>query len=129
LPSSEDKGTSQGEISVDRKRIEEAEQELERILGEETLPDENPPPRQKERLRRLARRVGASIRSTSEEDGKIGGRPALISEIIDNIRTALQTHSMIDACRISARSCWITLVATSISLLAMVAAWVAALAE
>ena len=111
---------------MNRRQIEEAEQELERILSKEALPDGNPPPTQKNQLRRLARRVGASIRSTSERNGRIGGRPALISEIIGNIHTALQTHSMIDACRISGRNFWIAVIASIVAFLSMVAAWVAA---
>jgi len=103
---------------MNRREIKKAQLELKQILSREPKPDGNPPDDQKEQLRKLARRVGASIRSTSERNGKIGGRPALISEIIDNIHTALQTHSMIDACRTAGRNFLIAVIAA-------VAAWAA----
>src|SRR4030042_1290823 len=81
----------------------------------------------KDRLLDIARKVGASTRSARINDN--GQRIVYndsIENLFSNVYQALDTASIIEACRISARSSWISLVATIISLLAMVAAWVVA---
>ncbi|OHB62082.1 MAG: hypothetical protein A2168_05790 [Planctomycetes bacterium RBG_13_50_24] len=81
----------------------------------------------KDRLLDIARKVGASTRSARINDnGQRIVYNASIEDLISNVYQALDTASIIEACRISARSSWISLVATIISLLAMVAAWVVA---
>ena len=75
------------------------------------------------KLRELALEVGATYMSIERQ------KTANEGELTDGIHKALQTASMIEMYRISARSLWIALAAVIISLLAMVAAWVATLAK
>jgi len=82
----------------------------------------------KEELLCVARKVGACTRSAHINDN--GDRVvynASIEDLISNIYQAINTASMIEMCRISARNFVIALGATIISFLAMVAAWVVAI--
>ena len=84
----------------------------------------------KDRLMDIARKVGTCTRSARINDN--GDRivyNASIEDLISNIYQALDTASMIETCRISARNYSIALMATFISLLAMLAAWVAVCAK
>jgi len=112
------------ESELYRLKLAEITKELPKEVGE-YLPESL-----KEGLLDIARKVGACTRSARIDDN--GNRivyNASIEDLISNIYQALDTASMIETCRISARNFWISLVATIISLLAMVAAWVAALAK
>jgi hypothetical protein len=103
-----------------RLELTEITKELPKEVGE-CLPEGL-----KERLLDIARKVGACTRSARIDDnGKRIVYNASIEDLISNIYQALDTASMIETCRISTRSFWITLVSTIISLLAVAAAWVA----
>ena len=114
------------------KEIQKKREKLACILGEENTES------RLKKLQELAKEVGASItrveRVETQRDvmGAVTYKPSneiTETEIVHNINFALQTETMIEMCRISARSHWIALVATIISLLAMVAAWIAAFAK
>ena len=100
-----------------------------RDLVERWHPTTEPQPEEvtKGDLQELARKVGASTRSVciDPKTNLPAGYPAGIGELIDNIHQALQTASMIDACRTAARNFWIALAAVLVSLVSAVAAWVA----
>jgi len=117
-------------ITMTRTQIAEYRQRLRNILGQTT--DE------KERLNKLedlAKEVGAGYvntkivgSSTIEESmGKATytyHNTISESEIVLNINNALQTETMIDVCKISARGNWIAVVVGVIAFLSAVAAWV-----
>ena len=111
-----------------RKEIEQKKARLVEILKEG-----NSDKRRKD-LEELAKIVGASITRMGKTpchqniDGKIcytTSNEITETEIVHNIQFALQTETMVETCRISARNFWVALVATVIALLAMFAAWAA----
>jgi hypothetical protein len=86
------------------------------------------------KLRELALEVGATYISVERQ------KTANEGELTDGIHKALQTASMIEMCRISARNFWVAVIASivafisvligsAISFLSMVATWVAALVK
>jgi hypothetical protein len=90
-------------------------------------------------LRGLAKKVGASAQRVFFNNTVSGTKPvcddAAIPELAYNIHFALQTASMIDACRTAAKNHEITVAAMKeaaksqrISKYAMIAAWIAAIA-
>jgi hypothetical protein len=92
-----------------------------------------------EKTRDLALEIGASIwrihpfKDSDVTETTIDGtkiniketKEATTAEMVHNIHYALQTATMIEMCRISNRNFWIALIATVISPLAMLAAWMA----
>ncbi len=72
-------------------------------------------------LRRLALEVGASHLSVT------GNRTANEWELVFNIRTALQTASMLDACKAATKAWIVALFAALASMLSAIAAWAAIL--
>lgn len=108
------------------KEIEEYQKKLQEIIDRPKQPDGNPAKGTKGDLQELAKKVGASTRAVyTGEGGKQLGYDAGISDLIDNIHTALQTAAMIDACRTASRNFWIAIVAAIIATLIALAAWVA----
>ena len=71
------------------------------------------------KLRELALEVGATYMSMERQ------KTANEGELTDGIHKALQTASMIEMYRISARNFWWVVIASIIAFLAMLAAWVA----
>ena len=94
-----------------------------------------------EETRDLALEIGASIwrihpfkdsdvRALTYDETKIKireAKEATTAEIVHNIHYALQTAAMIDMCGTANRNWIIAIIASSITLLSMTAAWVAAL--
>jgi len=70
-------------------------------------------------LRRLALEVGASHLSLT------GNRTANEGELVFNIQTALQTSSMIKACKAATKAWIVALFAALASMLSAIAAWAA----
>lgn len=81
----------------------------------------------------LAKKIGASTTNRDKGHGK-----ATIPQLVENIDSALQTASMIETCRIASENCDIVQratkaaichyrIAAGIAILAMIAAWVAAI--
>jgi hypothetical protein len=110
------------------KEIEKKRKELTEILAQENAE------KRWERLQKLAREVGASVTRMGKTpihqniDGRIcytTSNEITETEIVHNIQFALQTETMIEVCRTSAKNFWVALVATVIALLAMFAAWAA----
>jgi len=116
-----------------RKEIEEYRRRLTKILRETDIEG-----RWKE-LKELAKEVGASIYrifpfkdsdiTSPAPDGTkmnvMAAREAHEAEIVHNIEQTLQTWTMIDMCRTATRNWWIAVGACVVSLLSMVAAWMA----
>jgi hypothetical protein len=110
-----------------RKEIKQKKARLVEILKE------GDPDKRRKDLEELAKIVGASV--TRIVRIKVGSEASKVyykhdnviteTEIVHNIQFALQTETMVEACRISARNFWVALVATVIALLAMFAAWAA----
>jgi hypothetical protein len=110
-----------------RKEIKQKKARLVEILKE------GDPDKRRKDLEELAKIVGASV--TRIVRIKVGSEASKVyykhdnviteTEIVHNIQVALQTETMVEACRISARNFWVALVATVIALLAMFAAWAA----
>lgn len=70
-------------------------------------------------LRKLALEVGASHKSTERQ------KTANEGELVVGIQDALQTASMINACKTASRSFWIALIATMAAAISAIAAWAA----
>jgi enoyl-[acyl-carrier-protein] reductase (NADH) len=110
-----------------RKEIEKKKARLVEILKEED------PGKRRKDLEELAKIVGASITRMERVQTRHNASTVYYdvsneiteTEIVHNIQFALQTETMVEACRISARNFWVALVATVIALLAMFAAWAA----
>ncbi|MBN2182303.1 MAG: hypothetical protein JW715_10345 [Sedimentisphaerales bacterium] len=111
--------------------IKKKREELASILREENAESKL------EKLQKLAKEVGASV-TRIEKVEKLRDTTGVVkyessneiteSEIVHNIQESLQTETMIEMCRISNRNFWVALSATVIALLAMIAAWTAAIA-
>jgi len=71
------------------------------------------------KLRELALEVGASHLSSS------GNRTANEAELVSGIQTALQTASMLNACKAARRAWIVALLAALVSMLSAIAAWAA----
>jgi hypothetical protein len=71
------------------------------------------------KLRELALEVGASHKSVR------GIETAKEAELVVGIQDALQTASMINACKIASRNFWIALIATMAAVISAIAAWAA----
>lgn len=108
------------------KEIEQHRTKLIEIINRPKLSDGNPAKGTKEDLQELAKRVGANTRAIYTcPNGEQKGYDAGISDLIDNIHTALQTTSMIDTCRTASRNFWIAVVAAIVAFCSVLAAWVA----
>jgi len=106
------------------KEIEEYQKKLQEIIDRPKQPDGNPAKGTKGDLQELARKVGASTRAVyTGEGGKQLGYDAGISDLIDNIHTALQTATMVNMCEIAAKNYKIAITAAIIALLSALAAW------
>jgi len=112
--------------------IKKKREELASILKEENESN------RLNKLQKLAKEAGASVTRIEKVETRRDSIGAITyqtsneiteTEIVHNIQESLQTETMIEMCRISTRNFWIALVATVIALLAMFAAWVAALAK
>jgi hypothetical protein len=82
-----------------------------------------------EGLRELALKVGASMRVLRDHLGRVTDTQATIPELAHNIHQALQTWSMIDACRTAAKSHRTAVAAAIIAVFAAFAAVAAAIAN
>jgi hypothetical protein len=111
-----------------REEIEKKRKELTNILIEEDAE------KRLEKLQQLAKEVGASITRMEKVEIQRDSRGAVRyqtsneiteTEIVHNIQVALETWTMVDVCKTSARNCKVSLSATVIAFLAMLAAWVA----
>jgi len=116
-----------------RKQIELYRMKLVRIQME------NDTHRKWEETRDLAPEIGASIwrihpfkdsdvKALTHDGTKMKireAKEATTAEIVYNIHYALQTAAMVDMCRSANRNSIIAIIASSISLLSMVAVWVA----
>lgn len=87
-----------------------------------------------EDLKELAKKVGAgyvhteiatttTTKTATGSETQIHQNPISESELVLNINNALQTETMIDVCRTSARNFWITAVAAIAAVLSALAAW------
>ncbi len=111
---------------MNRKEIERCQSELKQLVSKPPQQNGNPPKGQGESLKQLARQVGASTRMVYiSSQGKPVACDASIADLIDNIHKALQTATMIDMAKTTARNFWIAVIAAATALLAMLAAWVA----
>jgi len=114
-------------LIMTRKEIEKKKAGLDEILKDEDAA------KRLENLQKLAKEVGASITRMERVQTRHDASNVYYNvfneitetEIVHNIQVALQTETMVEACRISARNFWVALVATVIALLAMFAAWAA----
>ena len=102
---------------------------------------ENDTDKKWEETRDLALKIGASIwrihpfkdsdfKALTHDDTKMKireAKEATTAEIVYNIHYGLQTAAMIDMCRNANRNSIVAIIASSISLLSMLAAWVAVL--
>jgi len=102
---------------------------------------ENDTDKKWEETRDLALEIGASIwriypfkdsdvKALTHNDTKMKireAKEATTAEIVYNIHYSLQTAAMIDMCRSANRNSIVAIIASSISLLSMVAVWVAAI--
>lgn len=98
-------------------------------MNRPTERDGNPAKGTKHALRELARKVGANTRAmyiNPSTEAPVG-YDAGISDLIDNIHQALQTLTMIDACKTANRNFLIALIAALIALGSAVALWIAVL--
>jgi len=118
------------EIERYRERLVELTKKLPEKL-EDPLPEGLKP-----NLLDIAREIGACTRSVHIKDRDVYN--ASIEDLISNIHQALNTATMIEMCRISARNFWVAVIASiiafisvfigsTISLLSMATTWVAAL--
>jgi hypothetical protein len=118
------------EIERYRERLVELTKKLPEKL-EDPLPEGLKP-----NLLDIAREIGACTRSVHIKDRDVYN--ASIEDLISNIHQALNTATMIEMCRISARNFWVAVIASiiafisvfigsTISLLSMATIWVAAL--
>lgn len=103
--------------------------EIYRLELVNILVDDYPTQSRQTSLKELARKVGASTTNRYKGHGEAGQ-----AELVDNISTALQTASMIDACRTASKNYDIAVAATkaaiqnyriaaAIAILSMLAAW------
>ena len=98
--------------------------EIEGYRKEKTEILKTKEPEKRQRLLDLARKVGASTTNWA----RIGGEnDATESQLVDNIERALQTATMIDMCKTSAKNYKIAITASIIALLSALAAWAAVL--
>jgi len=123
------------EIERYRERLVELTKKLPEKV-EDPLPEGLKP-----NLLDIAREIGACTRSVHIKDnGERDVYNASTEDLISNIHQALNTATTIEMCRISARNFWVAVIASiiafisvfigsTISLLSMVATWVAALAK
>jgi hypothetical protein len=108
--------------------IEQYRKKLIEIIERPKQSDGNPAEGTKRDLRELAKRVGANTRAIyTDTNGVLKGYDAGISDLIDNIHIALQTATMIDMCKTSAKNYKIAIMASIIALLSALAAWIAVL--
>ncbi len=104
-----------GQMNMTTKRIEKKRNELIQIVKMQSGTESE----RLKKLRELALEVGASHLSPN------GNRTANEAELVSGIQTALQTASMLNACK-AARKAWIVaLLASLVSLLSAIAAWAA----
>jgi hypothetical protein len=123
----------------------EIEQYRKRLVGLiKNLPEkvnETLPEGLKKNLMDIAREIGACTRSVHIKDnGELVVYNATTEDLISNIHQALNTASMIDACRTAERNFGVAIIASiiafisvfvgsTINFLSMVATWVIALAK
>lgn len=109
------------------KEIEKYRQELTNILKEEDKKV------RLDKLEELAKKVGASttrwVTTEYYENGRVNrtveSNEITETEIVNNIQIALQTASMIDACKASAENYKIAIKASKTAFWSMIAAWAA----
>jgi len=105
---------------MSHKEIEEYRKELIEIIERPKQSDGNPAEGTKRDLQELAKRVGANTRAIyTDPNGELKGYDAGISDLIDNIHTALQTASMINACKTASRSWIVAVIAVIISVISV----------
>lgn len=105
------------------KEIEQYRKKLIEIINRPKQRDGNPARETKEDLQELAKQIGANTRAIyTGSNGEQKGYDAGISDLIDNIHTALQTASMIDACKSAARSWIVAVLASVISVISIIVA-------
>ncbi len=98
------------------KEIEAEREELERILAD--------PPGAQERLRALAKQIGASIGSPYHDHGM-----ANTAQLTYGIHQALQTKSTVAALRISRGYLVVSVLAAAAAIVSALAAWAAVLMD
>ena len=100
------------------KQINTWKEELQGIVQMSKEEEELVPKGQKEKLQKLAQKVGASTRGIGyHPDGNPFGYDASIAELIDNIHKALQTLTFIKNCEYARRAVYIAMVAVIASVL------------
>lgn len=116
------------------KEIETHRQKLADILADDKESTEN----RREKLEKLAQKVGASITRTgqiltkSDVYGKQHYNEENViteTEIVYNIQVALQTATMINMGKTGSRNFWIALIATIAAVISAVAAWAAVMSK
>ena len=112
------------------KEIEGHRQELTDILADDKESNNN----RREKLEKLAQKVGASITRSGQILTKTDtqGRQHYEEEnviteieIVHNIQSALQTVTMINMCKITSRNFWIAVSAMIAAVISAIAAWAA----
>ena len=112
------------------KEIEQYREQLISIINREKQPNGNPEKNTRRDLEDLAKKVGANTRAIlTDATGRLKAYPAGISDLIDNIHKALQTASMINACKAASMSWIVAVISASIAFISAAVAFISAVAS